>query len=146
MHFSSFKSWISLQAEVSQMIEKRETFSSPSFLETSASRKILDGRVLWWWKTEKGNRNNLHMNFCPWEYETMKPYEGLGENKLQIDLLNFSDQLANWWNNAISSQKFFVWKGGHYLFLLFGFLQCSVNISNGNRIDWSPVRSNHTSD
>ena len=70
------------------MIKKRETFSSQSFLETSASREILNGRVLRWWKTEKGNGNNLHMNFCHWEYETIKPYELLGENKLHIDLLN----------------------------------------------------------
>ena len=77
------------------MIEKREAFSSPSFLETSASREILKGRVLRWWKTEKGSRNNLHMNFSLSEYETLKPYEGLGQNKLHIDLLNFNYQLAN---------------------------------------------------
>ena len=69
MNFSSFKSWISLQAEVTKMIEKRETFSSQSFLETSASREILNGRVLRLWKTEKGSRNDLHMNFCLWWYE-----------------------------------------------------------------------------
>ena len=62
------------------MIEKRETFSPPSFLETSAR-----GRVLRLWKTEKGSRNNLHMNFSLREYETLKPYEGLGENKIHID-------------------------------------------------------------
>ena len=67
------------------MIEKRKTFSSQSFLETSASREILDGRVLRLWKTE-------NINFCPWEYETMKPYEGLGENKLHIDLLNVNHE------------------------------------------------------
>lgn len=77
------------------MIEKRETFSSPSFLETSASREILNGRVLRLWKTEKGSRNNLHMNFSLREYETLKPYEGLGENKLHIDLLHVNHQLEN---------------------------------------------------
>ena len=78
------------------MIEKRETFSSQSFLETSASREILDGRVLGLWKTEKGSRNNLHMNFSLRRYdETLKPYEGLGENKLHIDLLNVNHQLEN---------------------------------------------------
>ena len=67
------------------MMEKRETFFLSIILETSASREILDGRVLRLWKTEKGSRNNLHMNFSLREYETMKPYEGLGENKLHID-------------------------------------------------------------
>lgn len=75
--------------------DQEESFSSQSFLETSASREILNGRVLRLWKTEKGSRNNLHMNFSLREYETMKPYEGLGENKLHIDLLNVNHQLAN---------------------------------------------------
>ena len=65
--------------------DQEESFSSQSFLETSASREILDDRVLRLWKTEKGIRNNLHMNFGLWEYETMKPYEGLGKHKMHID-------------------------------------------------------------
>lgn len=30
------------------------------------------------------------MTFSLWEYETVEPYEGLGEDKLHIDLLNAS--------------------------------------------------------
>ena len=115
--------------------------------ETSASWEILDGRVLRLWKTEKGKRiMNLHMNFCLWEYKTIDPYEGLGENNFHIDLLNFNYQTINWRNNAISSHKFFMWKGGHYIFFLLRFLFSAPSIRNGNRTVWSPVQSNHMSD
>ena len=73
----------------------------------------------------------------------MKPHEGLGKNKLHIDLLNFNYQLATTLfplTNSLCGKK------GHYLFLLFGLAECFVSISNGNRIGWSPVRSNDTSD
>ena len=53
MHISSFKSRISLLAEVSQIIYRRETISLIIW-ETSASREVLDGKVISLWKTEKG--------------------------------------------------------------------------------------------
>ena len=48
----------------------------------------------------------------------MEPYEGLQENKSLIDLQNFNYKLVNWWNNAISSLKYFMWKGGSYVISL----------------------------
>ena len=53
------------------------------------------GRVSRLYKTEKGQRINLHVNFSLCEYETVEPYEGLGEDKLHIDLLNFNSQSLN---------------------------------------------------
>ena len=121
MHFSSFKCWISMLEEVSQIIKRRESLSSPIYY-----LRILDGRVVRWWKTEKGKKSFWDMNFCWWEHETLELYEGLWGNKLHIDFTEF--QLPNWQNDAISCDEFFWGKAGHYIVSLFRLLFSALSI------------------
>ena len=124
---------------------RERLFSSPSFLETSASREILNGRVLRLWKTEKGTRNNLHMNFASGSMRYEATW-GTGEEQVTHWFTEFQLPVGK-----LTKQRYFLSQSlcverRTLRILLFGFLQCSVNISDVNRIDWSPVRSNHTSD